>query len=184
MKKALVIVDMQKELTRNAKLYNSEQLIITLNKAIQKFRQNGNQVIFIQHNNKKLVANTPGWEIDNLLDRLPTDTIIQKKHGNAFQDTELKEYLDRKQIDELLFCGISSHGCVKHSCLGSLDNNFKTLLLQNGHSCWNKNAKDLIENTERELAERKVSIVNTDELYPPGELHLTYEEPPVILDRG
>ena len=164
MKKALVVVDMQQELTRNPKLYNSQKLIDTVNDAIQKFRQNSSPVIFIQHNNKKLVANTPGWEIDNQLDRLPTDTIIQKKHGNAFQETELKTLLEENQIDELVFCGISSHGCVKHSCLGSLDNNFKTLLLQNGHSCWNKNAKDLIEKTEEELAERKVRIVNTNDL--------------------
>lgn len=164
MKKALVLVDMQQELTSNPKLFNAIQLVNTVNNAIQKFRQNNNPVIFIQHNNKKLVANSPGWEIDNRLDRLPEDPVIQKKHGNAFQETTLKAFLEKNQISELLFCGISSQGCVKHSCLGSLENSFKTLLIKNGHSCWNKNAKELIEKTEQELAKKNVKMISSNDL--------------------
>jgi nicotinamidase-related amidase len=163
MKKALVVVDMQHELTSNPKLFNANQLVNTVNNAIQKFRTNNNPVIFIQHNNKKLVTNSPGWEIDSRLDRIPTDVIIQKKHGNAFEKTELKNLLDEMQINELLFCGISSHGCVKHSCLGSIENSFKTLLLKNGHSCWNKNAKELIEKTEQKLAEKNVKVLSSND---------------------
>lgn len=164
MRKALIVVDMQQELTSNPKLFNAIQLVNTINNAIQKFRKNSNSVIFIQHNNKNLTANSAGWEVDNRLDRLPEDTVIQKKHGNAFQGTELKALLEKNQISELLFCGISSHGCVKHSCLGSLENNFSTSLLQDGHSCWNKNAKELIEKTERELTEKGVGLMNAADL--------------------
>ena len=164
MKKALVVVDMQRKLTSNPKLFNANQLINSVNDAIQKFRQNSNPIIFIQHNNKILMANSPGWQIDNRLNRLPSDIIIQKKHGNAFQKTELKLLLDEMGINELVFCGISSHGCVKYSCLGSIENNFNTFLLKKGHSCWNKNAKELIEKTEQELTEKGVRLVSTEEL--------------------
>ena len=36
---------------------------------------------------------------------------------------------------------ISKHGCVKATCLGSIREGYKTNLLKNGHTNWNKDAE-------------------------------------------
>lgn len=164
MKTALVVTDIQNGLTRYKNLHNFEIFLQTVLSAIEIFRKNDEPVIFIQHNNKILPTGSDAWQIDKRLDVQPEDLIIQKNHGNAFHKTDLKEKLVQQGINDLVFCGLTSHGCVKHSCLGALENGFPVGLLKNGHSCWNKNAHELVQKTEDELQEKRVDIVNLSEL--------------------
>ena len=164
MKTALLATDIQKGLTRNKKLFNFDTFLQTVNSAIEVFRKKNMPVIFIQHNNKILPTGSEVWEIDKRLDVQPEDLIIQKKHGNAFLNTDLKEKLIQQNIEYLVFCGMTSHGCVKHSCLGALENEFSVVLLKNGHSCWNKNAEELVRKTGEDLQKRGVQIIHLSEI--------------------
>jgi nicotinamidase-related amidase len=47
--------------------------------------------------------------------------------------------------------GLASHGCVKATCYGGIEEGFKTSLLKNGHTNWNKDAEIKISQTEKEV---------------------------------
>lgn len=66
--------------------------------------------------------------------------MIQKKHGDAFQDTDLKATLTDFGITSITVGGLVSHGCVKATCLVGLLEGFEISLLKNGHTNWNKDA--------------------------------------------
>jgi nicotinamidase-related amidase len=53
--------------------------------------------------------------------------------------------------------GLVSHGCVKATCPGGLSEEFEILLLENGHTNWNKDAESKITETENELINTGVS---------------------------
>ncbi|MCF8298009.1 MAG: isochorismatase family protein [Saprospiraceae bacterium] len=158
--KALLIIDIQIGLTSGKKLFNEISFIDTVNSAIQKIRDSGNIVVFVQHSNKLLVNGEKAWEIDNRLDKNENDIYLQKQHGNAFQNTDLKSILEAKKVDEIVVCGLVSHGCVRATCLGGLDNGFSSLLLKNGHTNWNKDAEIKILKTETELVKKGVMVID------------------------
>ena len=161
--KALLIVDIQKSLT-NRKLYNSPLFFDTVNYTIEKYRESGDLIIFIQHNNKQLVRGEHDWEIDSGLHIQNADVHIQKEHGNAFEKTDLKSTLDTYNIKEILVCGLVSHGCIKLTCIGSMELGYQTSLLVNGHTNWNKDAAAKITQTESDLGQLGVKMLDKHSL--------------------
>ena len=157
--KALLVIDVQEGLTKGKKLYNEEVFIYTVNSTIDKFRRKGDMIIFFQHNNKQLVKGKEEWEIDDRLDKRDKDVILQKSHADAFEKTGLQQILQEKGIEEITISGLVSHGCVKRTCVGGTNRGFRTKLLANGHTNWNKDAQDKISSTERELKKLGVKVI-------------------------
>ena len=157
--KALLVIDVQEGLTKRKKLYNEQLFIETINSAIKEFRKKGDIITFFQHNNKQLVKETQEWEIDNRINKIKDDLILQKSHSDAFEKTDLQNILKDNNIEEITISGLVSHGCVKHTCIGGIKRGFKTNLLANGHTNWNKDAKDKISRTEAELKSLGVNVI-------------------------
>jgi len=149
--KALILIDVQNGLTKKKQLYQENLFFDTIHRAINEYRKSELKIIIVQHNNNQLQKDTFDWEIDQRIDKWESDIVIQKKHGNAFQDTDLKTILTEFGIKQITIGGLVSHGCVKATCLGGLVEGFETSLLKNGHTNWNKDASEKIEQTENEL---------------------------------
>lgn len=156
--KALLVIDVQNGLTAR-KLYCAEAFFNAVNEAVRKFRERGDIVIYVQHNNKQLASGTNAWEIDSKLKYKNDDIILQKKHGDAFKDTGLKTILNDKGIEEVLVCGLVSHGCVKYTCKGGAKLGYTVSLLKDGHTNWHQDAASKICETEAELEELGIHSV-------------------------
>jgi len=154
---ALIVVDMQNWVMAKP-LINKNDLVIVVNKAIKKYREENYVIIFIQHNNKHLVYNTKEWEIFPELDYRKEDIVIQKEHGDAFENTDLIGILRSKDISEVTICGLVSNGCIKATCLGGLKQQIIVKLIKNGHSNRNKKAKEIIEQINNEMMEKGIIL--------------------------
>jgi len=161
---ALIVVDVQKGLTQKNSIYQEQLFLDSVNQAIFSFRKTYSHIVFVHHNNKFLVANSPDWEIDDRIDSSMLDFSIQKHHADAFRNTDLDIHLKERGITDVYICGIASHSCIKYTCFGGLAHGFTTHLIRNAHSCWNKNAAELIRHTEDELALLGVKILTPEEL--------------------
>ena len=156
--KALILIDIQNGLTKKKTLYNESIFFDTINTLIKSYRDSDFKIVFVQHNNNQLKDGSSDWEIDNRIDKQENDCVIQKKHENAFQDTDLKETLTNFGICSITVCGLVSHGCVKATCFGGLSEGFEVSLLKNGHTNWNKDAEIKISETENELVRAGVIL--------------------------
>jgi len=156
--KALILIDIQNGLTKKRTLHNEKLFFDTINKAIKNYRDSDLEVIFVQHNNQELKYNTADWKIDERIDKQEKDIVVQKKHGNAFLNTDLKQILLDANIETITIGGLVSHGCVKATCLGGLSEGFKTSLLKNGHTNWNKEAERKISEAENECLKKGVLL--------------------------
>lgn len=163
--KALIVIDIQNGASQRNDLFNKTEFLEKVNSAITFFEKKDLPIFYIQHNNKNLVANTLPWQIDERVRRREPATIVQKFHGDAFTETNLKEMLRSKGIDEILTCGLVSNGCVKFTCLGGLREGFKVSLLKNGHSTLGKDAEQKIARSEKELLAAGISIVDDCERF-------------------
>lgn len=158
--KALILIDIQNGLTKKKTLYNESIFFETINYLIKSYRDSDFKIIFVQHNNNQLQNGSSDWEIDNRIDKQENDCVIQKKHGNAFQNTVLKKTLTDFKISSIMVGGLVSHGCVKATCLGGLSEGFEVSLIKNGHTNWNKDAEIKISETENELIKGGVLLNN------------------------
>ncbi len=162
--KALLVVDIQKGLTKRRGFYNTDLFFSTVNSAIEQYRSKGLPIVYIQHINKMLIPNTTDWEIDDRVIMCSEGTVLQKKHGNAFTNTDLSSLLSSKNVDEILVCGLSTQHCVKFTCLGGVKNCFSVSILKDGHSNWAKGAEELVCKTEGELNLMGVKILELDKI--------------------
>ena len=149
--KALLVVDIQTGLLENNKVYKEELFLNTVNSKIKKYQKNGDLIIYIQHNNKNLISGKREWEIDKRVIKKDDDIVIQKFHGNAFVDTDLRKILDANKVDEITVCGLVTHACVRATCIGCIDEAYKTKLLKHGHSNWQSDPEQTIRDVEGEL---------------------------------
>jgi nicotinamidase-related amidase len=157
--KALLVIDIQNGLTKKRPIHEFSLFTHTINSSINAYREAGNLIVFIQHNNKQLKELTDDWKIDDRIDKRDSDLTIQKNHGSAFSETILENILSKRNIKEIVVCGLVSHGCVRATCLEGLRLGFQTALLKNGHTNWNKDAENKKKLVETELFEKGIEII-------------------------
>jgi len=163
---ALLVIDVQRALfTRPTPVYEPYKLIENINALVARAHLYGVQVIYLQHvNDSFLKKGSSGWDFHPDLDRLGSDLIIQKFQGNALVESELQSILEAKGIKNLIITGLVTQGCVRATSLGGLERNFRVVLVQGGHSNYNKDAPRVIEQREKELQDAGVVLVSRDEI--------------------
>ena len=160
---ALLVIDVQKEqFEKSNPIYHADQLIQNINFLISKARQEGVPVFFIQHNaDTYLKYGSDGWQMHPKIQPIADEMIIYKRHGNSFEDTNLQEELAQRNVNVVVVTGLVTHGCVKATCLGALEEGYKVLLVSDAHSSFSKDAPELIEKWNRELNSKGVVVVET-----------------------
>jgi nicotinamidase-related amidase len=165
-KTALLIVDVQRALfARSTPIYEADKLIKNINSLVGVWQNSGGLIIYVQHSNKKmLVKNTVDWKLHPDLLLRDSDIVIEKVHGNAFQDTGLHELLDSKGIREIVVTGLVTNGCVRATCIGGKRLDYRVMLVRDGHSNYSKDAPKVIEDWNRRLAKDGVELLSSEEI--------------------
>src|ERR1035437_5135813 len=136
--KALLIIDMQKvSFTSQTPRFDSDNIIKRINILSDKFRKNGDIVIFIQHDGTKegfCIPNTEEWEILSSLVIDKNDLFISKTANDSFYKTTLKNDLKRLGIEEIIITGCATDFCVDSTLKSALTNDFKITVISDGHT--------------------------------------------------
>ncbi|MCF7832123.1 MAG: isochorismatase family protein [Candidatus Marinimicrobia bacterium] len=157
--KALLVVDIQGKFIKGKHAYKEERFIKTVNHTIEAFRKAGNLIVFVHHLDKNIAPETPGWEYDERIHINEKDPKVWKRKGNAFEGTDLREILDKHDIDELTVCGLVTPNCIRSTCIGSIEEGYKTHLVKHGTTNWHKHPQKTIDDVEAELTELGVTLV-------------------------
>ena len=157
---ALLVIDVQNGLfSRPTPIYKAEELLENINSLSNQFAQTGGPVFFIQHSNQKLLQrDTENWQFHPDLKISEDDLVIHKTHGNALEDTELKDQLDARGIKNLLITGLVTNGCVKATSIGGHDLGYRVVLVEDGHSTYIKTAARLIKDWNRTLGQEIADV--------------------------
>ena len=163
---ALLVIDVQKELfEKSAPIYRAKQLLENINILIDKARQEDVPVFFIQHSSDKILKKgSAGWQLRPEIQPLAEEVIVHKLHGNAFEETNLREELEKRNVSVVVVTGLVTHGCVKATCLGAMEEGYKVVLVSDGHSSYSKDAADLVEKWNRELCEKGADIIEAQKV--------------------
>jgi len=114
-KKALVIIDIQNDITKNYK-----EIIGNINKAIDWAVNNNIHVVYIRHENlsagtRTFKPNTHGAELVPDL-KIVSNNVFTKYIGNALSSKEFADFITKNAISDFYITGADAVACVKSTC--------------------------------------------------------------------
>lgn len=143
MTSALMIIDIQNDyfdggsntLSESNKTAKNARLIL------DDFRSKGLPIVHIQHVATRPTATffLPGTVgVDIFVDVSPFDNekLIVKHYPNSFRDTDLFEYLQLMDVNQLVICGMMTHMCVDATTRAAKDLGFECTVI--GDACATK----------------------------------------------
>jgi nicotinamidase-related amidase len=137
MKEALVIIDIQNDITKNYK-----EIIDNINKAIDCAVSNDRHVIYIRHENlssgtRTLKPNTYGSELAADL-KIVSKNIFTKYKGNALSSEEFANFINNNEICEFYIAGADAAVCIKSTCYNLRKANYEVTVLSDCITSWDK----------------------------------------------
>jgi len=114
-KKALAVIDIQNDITKNYK-----EIIDNINKAIDWAVDNDVHVVYIRHENLSAGTRTckPGTRGAELAPdlKIVSKNIFTKSKGNALTSEEFADFINKNEICEFYITGADAVACVKSTC--------------------------------------------------------------------
>jgi nicotinamidase-related amidase len=136
-KKALVIIDIQNDITKNYR-----DIIDNINQSIDWAVNNDIHVVYIRHEYlsdtmKKFKPNTFGSELVADL-KIVSKNVFTKYKLNALSSEEFTDFIKKNEICEFYITGADAIACVKTTCYNLLKANYKVNVLSDCITSYDK----------------------------------------------
>ena len=155
MSKALVVIDIQNDITKN---YRS--IIDKINKAVEWAQGKELHIVYIKHNN--MTAGTRTFKPDTRGEQLVPELSVVSNHifvktkANALTSECFSKYIADNGIDELYVCGADATACVKSTCYNMVKANYKVHVLSDCVTSYDlKKIDEMLEYYEKKGCEVK-----------------------------
>ena len=124
MSKALVVIDIQNDITKHYK-----DIIDKINDAISWAQSQGMYIVYFKHNNlaagtRTFKPNTKGAELVPELS-VVSEHIFVKTKSNALTSEDFTRFITDSKIDEFFICGADATACVKSTSYNMAKSGFK-----------------------------------------------------------
>ena len=141
MNKALVVIDIQNDITKNYR-----EIIGNINKAIAWAVNQGIHVVYIRHENlsagtRTFKPDTRGAELVSDLN-IVSENIFTKFKGNALSSEGFSDFINKNKIDEFYLSGADATACVKSTCYNMVKANYKVNVLSDCITSYDKRKID------------------------------------------
>lgn len=140
-KKALVIIDIQNDITKNYK-----EIIENINKAVDWAVANDIHVVYIRHENlsagtRTFKPNTHGFELVSDL-KIVSENVFTKSKGNALTSEEFSDFISKNEIRDFYIAGADAVACVKSTCYNMSRANYGVEVLSDCITSYDKRKID------------------------------------------
>jgi nicotinamidase-related amidase len=136
-KKALVIIDIQNDITKNYK-----DIIDNINQAIDWAVNHAIHVVYIRHENlsagtRTFKPNTQGAELASDL-KIASKNVFTKYKSNALSSEEFANFISANEICDFYLAGADAAVCVKSTCYNLCKANYGVTVLSDCLTCYDK----------------------------------------------
>ena len=159
-KKALVIIDIQNDITKNYK-----EIIENVNTAIDWAVNHDIHVVYIRHENLSAGTRTfkPGTQGAELVSdlKISSENIFTKSKGNALTSEAFADFISKNEIKDFHITGADAVACVKSTCYNLRKANYGVTVLSD---CITSYDKSKIEEMLRYYESKGCEIMRLDDL--------------------
>ncbi len=128
----LLVVDVQVMVMRS--VWEAPRIIKNINLAVEKAREQGAPVIWVQQTDEELVYGSPEWQLPPELSPREGETRLRKKYNSAFEQTLLETILSQLGATHVVLAGAATNWCIRATAYGALERGYDLTLLSDAHT--------------------------------------------------
>jgi nicotinamidase-related amidase len=129
---ALLVVDVQNGVVDGA--CGRDAVVANIGTLVGKARAEAVPVIWVRHSDGQLVVGSDPWRIVDELVPEPGEPIVEKRYGDAFEDTDFEAVLAGLGIGGLVVVGAQSDACIRSTLHGAFVRGYDTTLVADAHT--------------------------------------------------
>jgi nicotinamidase-related amidase len=129
---ALVVIDVQNGVVREA--HNRDAVIANVVTLIDRARDAGVDVVWIQHNGPGLERDSEAWQYVPELVRRDSEPLVHKMYGDAFEETDLESVLATRGVGRLVIAGAQTDECIRSTLHGAITRGYDAMLVSDAHT--------------------------------------------------
>lgn len=138
MNTALIVIDVQNGMFSNDQQpHDGAGMLGRIDNLVGKARAASVPIIFVQHDggpDHPLEKPNDGWAIHTGTGYRDGDTVVEKRHCDGFQDTDLAERLSQSGVSNLVIAGMMTEYCVDTTTRRAFSLGYNVTLVSDGHS--------------------------------------------------
>jgi nicotinamidase-related amidase len=129
---ALVVIDVQRDVVANA--HERDAVIANIASLVDRARVEHVPVVWVQHADDQLVADTDGWQYVAELQRAEGEPLVHKQYGDSFEDTTLEVELAARGVGRLVVTGAQTDACIRATLHGAFTRGYDAVLVSDAHT--------------------------------------------------
>lgn len=129
---ALLVIDVQNRVVEEA--YNRDGVIANINTLVEKARNEGVPVVWIQHSSSQLTKGSEAWKYVPELVREDSEPLVHKTYGDSFEATDLEAMLAERRVGRLVVTGAQTDACIRSTIHGALVRGYDVTLVGDAHT--------------------------------------------------
>src|SRR3954464_14373893 len=129
---ALLVIDVQSGVV--AGNYERDAVVANITSLVDKARQGGVPVVWVQHNDDHLERGSERWQIVPELKPDDSEPKVAKSYGDSFEDTTLEDVLSRLGVGRLVVCGAQTDMCIRSTLHGAFARGYDATLVSDAHT--------------------------------------------------
>ena len=129
---ALLVVDVQKGVVEGAP--ERDAVVANVGSLVEKARREQVPVVWVQHSSEQLATGSEGWRIVPELSPDDAEPHIEKRYGDAFEDTTLETVLSGLGVGRLVVVGAQTDACIRSTLHGAFARGYDATLVSDAHT--------------------------------------------------
>lgn len=130
---ALLVIDLQQGVIEGAP--QREEVLERVNALVERARGSGTAIVWVQHSADDLPQGSAPWEFaEELTPRIDTEPLVHKRHGDAFEATDLEEHLSDLGVGRVVVMGAQSDACIRSTIHGAFVRGYDVVLVEDAHT--------------------------------------------------
>lgn len=130
---ALLVIDVQNGVLEGAA--RRDEVVANVGELVERARGAGVSVVWVQHaDDEELLIDSIPWQLAPELGRRGGEPIVHKRHGDAFEGTDLEAALAERRVGRLVVAGAQSDMCIRSTLHGALVRGYDALLVADAHT--------------------------------------------------
>jgi nicotinamidase-related amidase len=129
---ALLVIDVQKGVV--AGNHERDAVVANVGSLVDRAREGGVPVVWIQHSDEGLVRGSEEWQIVPELAPGDAEPLVEKNYGDSFESTTLESVLSGLEVGRLVVVGAQTDMCVRSTLHGALVRGYDATLVSDAHT--------------------------------------------------
>lgn len=111
--------------------YNERKVIENIQKLLKTARENNLEIVYVRHDDGQgtdLAYGTDAWQVYSEIKPEKGEYIVEKTYNSAFHKTDLREYLNSKNIDTVILTGMQTEYCIDATLKSAFDYEYEIII--------------------------------------------------------